>query len=216
LSELLHPLETVTTIILMRHGHTEETEKGKLYNDPHVELTESGLAQARELGHWLKEQSPDVLLCSTAQRVVSTAKILEGAIGLPAQPIDGFNEWSVGDWEGRTYLDVKKNEPEAYKLWSSDPICHAPPGGESISDLFERIRNRLPAIIKENEGKKIALVTHAGVIRSIIVQALGMPIRNFWRISIPVGSASKIDFSENFATLHYLALLPLRFTDCAN
>lgn len=208
MSELLHPLETVTTILLMRHGHTEETEKGKLYNDPKVELTDTGLAQAEALGEWLKGQKPDVLLCSTAQRVVSTAKIVEGATGLSAVTIDGFNEWSVGDWEGRTYLDVKKNEPDVYKRWSNDPIENAPPGGESITDLYERISNRLSTLIREHEGKTVAMITHAGVIRSILVKALGMPIGNFWRISIPVGSITKIDFSENFATVHYTAFIP--------
>jgi broad specificity phosphatase PhoE len=207
-SEPLHPLETVTTVYLLRHGHTEETEKGKLYNDPAVELTERGREQARALGTWLKKSKPDVLACSTAQRVRSTAELIEKEIGMQALPVEGFNEWSVGDWEGRTYLELKANEPEAYKHWSSNPIENAPPGGESITDLYERIRGRLKQVIKENEGKTIALVTHAGVIRCILVEALGMPLNNFWRLSIPVGCISKIDFSDNFATVHFTALTP--------
>jgi len=207
-SEPLHPLETVTTIYLLRHGHTEETEKGKLYNDPKVELTERGREQARALGVWLSTCKPDVLVCSTAQRVRSTAEIIETEVGLKAVPVEGLNEWSVGDWEGRTYVDVKANDPEIYKAWSMNPIENAPPGGESITDLCTRIREHVKQLIKDNEGKTIALVSHAGVIRSILVDALGMPIINFWRLSIPTGTVSKIDFSENFATVHFTALDP--------
>lgn len=208
MSEPLHPIETVTTVYLIRHGHTEETEKGRLYNDPAVEITQRGRDQARAVGIWLTNNKPDVLACSTAQRVRSTAEIIEEEIGLKALPLEGFNEWSVGEWEGRTYVDLKEKEPDAYKHWSSNPIEHAPPGGESITDLYNRIAGRLKQVIKENEGKTIALVTHAGVIRCILVEALGMPLVNFWRLSIPTGCVSKIDFSENFATVHFTALTP--------
>ncbi|HMO20904.1 MAG TPA: histidine phosphatase family protein, partial [Candidatus Melainabacteria bacterium] len=59
MSEELHPPETITTIYLIRHGHTEPTENGKLYNDPDVELTEGGREQARALGEWLADHKPD-------------------------------------------------------------------------------------------------------------------------------------------------------------
>jgi broad specificity phosphatase PhoE len=207
-SEPLHPLEIVTTVYLLRHGATEETEKGKLYNDPSVELTERGRDQAKALGAWLNNIKPDVLACSTAKRVRSTAEIIANETGLTVVPIEHLNEWSVGDWEGRTYVDVKENDPDIYKAWSANPIDNAPPGGESITDLYERIRVQLKKVIKENEGKTIAIVSHAGVIRSILVEALGMPLINFWRISIPVGTVCKIDFSDNFATIHFTALQP--------
>ena len=64
----------------------------------------------------------------------------------------------------------------------------------------------LAKLIEQHKGRKIVLVTHAGVIRSAIIAALEMPIDNFWRISVPTGSVSKIDYSSNFATLQYMSL----------
>jgi broad specificity phosphatase PhoE len=207
-TEHLHPPETITSIYLIRHGHTEQTEQGRLYTDPKVELTERGRLQAMELAAWVNERKPDILLSSTARRVLSTAGIIENETGLKATAVEGLNEWSVGDWEGRTYLDIKKNDPEIYSRWSADPIANAPPGGESIMDLHQRIAERLRYVLKEHEGKKIALVTHAGVIRSILLDALEIPVRNFWRLAIPTGSVSQTDFSANFVTVHFIALMP--------
>jgi broad specificity phosphatase PhoE len=207
-TEHLHPPETITSIYLIRHGHTEQTEQGRLYTDPAVELTERGRLQAMELAAWVNERKPDILLSSTARRVLSTAGIIENETGLKASAVEGLNEWSVGDWEGRTYLDIKKNDPEIYSRWSADPIANAPPGGESIMDLHARIAERLRDVLKEHEGKKIALVTHAGVIRSILLDALEIPVRNFWRLAIPTGSVSQTDFSANFVTVHFIALMP--------
>lgn len=208
MSEELHPTETITTIYLIRHGHTEPTENGKLYNDPAVELTDRGIAQANALGDWLADKNPDLLLSSTAKRVVSTSELIANRIGMKSCPKSGLDEWSVGDWEGRTYLEVKKEDPEDYKHWSNDPIQNAPPGGESIEDLYKRVQARMVDLIEENQGKSIALITHAGVIRAILVNALEMPVRNFWRLNISVGSVSKIDVSDNFTTVHYTNLIP--------
>ena len=204
MSEELHPPETITTIYLIRHGHTEAIEKGKLYNDPEVEITEKGVNQARALGEFLKEVTPDELLSSTAKRVISTAGLIEEALKMKNKPQEDLNEWSVGDWEGRTYLEVKKEDPEDYESWCADPIKNAPPAGESINDLCQRVKTRIGEIIKANEGKTIALVTHAGVVRAVLLNYLDIPVRNFWRISISAGSVSKIDISENFATVHYM------------
>jgi broad specificity phosphatase PhoE len=120
----------------------------------------------------------------------------------------GFDEWRVGEWEGRTYLDIKKNDPEIYAAWSKDPITNRPPGGESIEDLCERIRDNLAALIKTYEGQTVAFVTHAGIIRAILVNALGMSVHNFWRLSVPTGSVSRVDYSANFATVHFVSFRP--------
>ena len=208
MSDELHPPETITTFYLLRHGHTEPTENNKIYNDPQVALTERGERQAHLQGVWLKDIKPTHLLSSTAVRVVSTAKIIAEEIGMEAITVDDLNEWNVGTWEGRTYIDRKKNNPEEYHAWCADPIANAPPEGESIVDMCNRIRERLKAITKTYEGSSIALVTHAGVIRSILLEALGIPVRNFWRLSVPAGSVSRVDFSENFATVYFMSLDP--------
>ncbi|HEY9784963.1 MAG TPA: histidine phosphatase family protein [Candidatus Obscuribacterales bacterium] len=206
--EVLHPEEKITTLLLIRHGHTQATEEGRLYNDPRAELTNEGIRQAHALARWVKEKNPDRLLSSTAKRVVSTAEIIAREIGLVAEPVEGLNEWDVGDWEGRTYLDIKKNDPAIYAHWSADPILNRPPGGESVADMVERIRKRLNELLIEHDGRTIALVTHAGIVRSVIIHALDMPVQNFWRISIPVGSVSRVDFSKTFATVHFIATQP--------
>jgi ribonuclease H / adenosylcobalamin/alpha-ribazole phosphatase len=208
LTETLHPEETITSFTLIRHGHTRATEQGLLYSDPNAELTEKGIQQADQAADWLAKNKPEVLLSSPALRVRSSSEIIAKRVDMSIEIMDGLDEWHIGDWEGRTYLDIKKNDPDLYQKWSADPIHNAPPGGESIQQLAERASNQLREMIAKYKGKRIALITHAGIVRSIIVHALEMPVENFWRISIPTGSISKVDFSDNFATVHFLGLRP--------
>ncbi|MBU6454476.1 MAG: phosphoglycerate mutase family protein [Cyanobacteria bacterium REEB67] len=210
MAEELHPLETITSLLLIRHGHTQATELGLLYSDPTLPITEKGAEQASLAAQWATRFNAEVLVRGTALRVEQSAVPLAELTGLTPQVVQGFEEWQVGKWEGRTYLDIKKNDPEEYKAWSEDPINNAPPGGESIDDLTVRIGTSLQKLLANPElaGKKIAMVTHSGIIRSVILHALDIPVINFWRVAVPTGSISRIDFSKNFATLHYCGVKP--------
>lgn len=208
MSESLHPEEQVTTLLLIRHGHTAQTEAGKLYSDPQSVLTDKGRQEAEALAQIFPREGAEVLLSSPSVRARATADAIAGICSLPVQVVDDVREWQVGQWEGRSYLEIKKAEPDVYAAWSKDPIRNAPPAGESIEQLCQRASRHIQSILSAYGGRKVALVSHAEVIRAVLVDALGMPVDNFWRISIPTASVCKIDFSANFATLHYSGLTP--------
>lgn len=207
MSELLHPEETITTVIFVRHGHTKQTEEGKLYSDPEAVLSDAGMKQAKALADFCKGENPELLFSSSASRTRATADIVGKTLAMETLCISGFEEQSVGDWEGRSYLEIKKQDPGLYERWSRDPIRNRPPGGESIEDLLDRISKSMAELLQERAGKKVMIVSHAGVIRSALVLALGMPIDNFYRISVPCASVCKLDYSSNFVTMHYLRAL---------
>jgi broad specificity phosphatase PhoE len=207
-SEVLHPEEIITKFLLIRHGDTQATERGLLYTDPKAELTDRGRAQAETIGLWMTKLKPDVIVTSAAKRVVDTARTISRELGLEPVLCQSLSEWHVGRWEGRSYLDIKRNDPEDYERWSSDPIRNRPPGGESIIDLRDRTDAQIKKLAGTYAGSTVALVTHAGIIRSILVTALEMPIDNFWRLSIPVASVSRVDLSKSFATVQFMSLRP--------
>ncbi|MBX9878840.1 MAG: histidine phosphatase family protein [Candidatus Obscuribacterales bacterium] len=206
--EPLHPEEVVTSVLLARHGHTIPTEEGLLYTDPDAPLTERGERQASALSAWLSTQKVDVLLSSPSKRVLTTAEIVGAKLKTSPVIVEDLNEWNVGSWDGKSYWDIKKNEPAAYARWSKDPIHIAPPGGESIAGLCQRVKEQVREIISNHQGKSVTVITHAGVIRGVLCYSLGIPAENFWRLSIPTGSISKVDFSESFATVQFTAFVP--------
>ncbi len=205
---MLHPEETVTTLLLIRHGHTVHTETGKVYSDPCATLTDKGREEARAIAKWLPCEKPQVLLSSPSVRVRATAEMIADIVRVDVEVVPFLKEWQVGSWDGRSYVEIKKDEPEIYASWSKDPIRNAPPGGESIEALCIRAQAHVAEICELHAGKRVALVTHAEVIRAILVAFLGMPVDNFYRLNVPTASVSKIDISASWATLQYLALRP--------
>ncbi len=208
MGEVLHPEEVVTTVFLVRHGDTRQTDEGRLYTDPEAQLTEKGRGQIRGIASWLGDEGIEALISSSSKRVLSSAEIIAAQLKVNILTNDAFNAWRVGEWEGRTYLEVKKAEPQIYQSWVADPVRNAPPGGEAILDVSKRATEAIRQVIGDNEGKRLAVVSHAEVIRALLVDALGMPLENYWRIAVPTGSITKIDYSAHFATAHFISLRP--------
>ncbi len=211
MSETLHPEEAVTTIFLVRHGKTEAVEKGLLHADLATPLSPTGVEQAQAMASFLTKLNADVLLSSRAIRVLKTAEVIAGQSKLKPIVNSQLDEWLVGDWEGKTYLQIKKTQPDLYDKWQSNPIFEKVPGGESIAGMYDRVVAELKVLVEEHVGKRVILVTHAGVIRSMLVYALGMPLANFWRLNVPTASVSQIDFSANFSLVKFMALEPATF-----
>jgi len=73
---------------------------------------------------------------------------------------DRLKELNFGDWEGMKWDEIDRMLMDH---WGRNYIVSGPPGGESLQDLV----NRLAAFLKELPARdKIAIITHAGIIRA--------------------------------------------------
>ena len=66
-----------------------------------------------------------------------------------------------------------------------------------ISDLAKRVIRHIEHCCSTSAGARIAMVTHAEVIRTAVLHYLGMPFSAFSRIEIEPASISKIVFADN-------------------
>lgn len=207
---LLDYSEQIKSFYLVRHGETASTNKGKICGHDDVPLTEIGVAQGEILASWFLDLKIDSIFSSPLSRASDTADIIAKLIKKPTYyKHSGLLEKKEGAWEGKTYWQLRDEEPKAWEKWSKDPIDFAPPDGESVRSFVARIGRAMDDIRKNYEiGQKIILTTHAGVIRAIIIHTLDIPVENFFRIDIPAASISRVDWSENFSTLKFCGLHP--------
>ena len=100
---------------------------------------------------------------SPAERCLRLAKFL--AADQPVQIRSEISELCFGQWQGRSWNDIDRNETDA---WIEDMVHNAPPEGESFADLTKRVHGFL-----EDIKQPAILVTHAGVLHAIRVLRLG-------------------------------------------
>jgi broad specificity phosphatase PhoE len=122
---------------------------------------------------------------SPAQCALETAEALD----YEAVVDDALRDWDSGAWAGRTVEELLEEDPAGIAAWRGDPAA-APHGGESLEALIARAGDWLEARAEE-EGTRAA-VTHAAVVRALLVVALGMPVASFWSLDIAPTSVTEL------------------------
>lgn len=181
----------MTLVYLVRHGHNQYVEKGKLAGRlPGVHLSERGRAQADKLGQLLAEARLKAVYASPLDRAMETAQPIAAAAGLSVTPTDGLLEMDCGTWENKTLKALHRR-----KLW---PIVQTAPSrarfpeGESFLEAQARIVAELEKLRHRHHQKKavIACVFHSDPIKLAIAHYLGLPIDMFQRIVVEPASIS--------------------------
>lgn len=138
---------------LLRHTvsiwNKEGIYQGQCFDEPG--LAPEGIAQAREIGEFLRGVKICGIWTSPLPRAMQLAKIISDyQHRLPViHPERDLMEWTNGEADGMSFEEIKKKFPAEWKLWEKR-ITHIPifPGGESLENLAERGRNVIYKIMK--------------------------------------------------------------------
>ncbi len=159
----------IEQLVLIRHGETVHNAAGIAQGWNDSALSERGEAQVRALAKRLRALNADALYSSPLGRAMSTARIIAGEVGMEIRTLDGLREMNYGEWEGKSYLELRRHE--IYERWVADPDC-ACPGGESHTDLHRRIESTLSLI----DAKRPLVVAHGTAIRVGATVLMELPV----------------------------------------
>jgi broad specificity phosphatase PhoE len=164
------------TLYFIRHGETDWNAEGRLQGQHDIPLNDLGRVQAAEAGVILKSlvERPDDLdwWVSPLGRTRETAERARTAIDLHPtyyRMDDRLKELTFGRWEGLTWKDVRRADPNGAAARERDKWHAVPPGGESYEMLVARIAGFLPVIRRES-----VLVSHGGVARALMAMIGGV------------------------------------------
>lgn len=167
--------QNTTTLILIRHAETEGNVQQVWHGAMDAPLTEKGLIQAAAVAEGmakLVEQYPvDVFYVSPLPRAQSTAEVIADTIGVQPEVEDGLREFDLGDWEGRSFSDLRESE-DLWTRWEADPTF-APPQGESPLSFNRRVLGEAQSLVERHTGDTILAVSHGGFIGAFLATKLG-------------------------------------------
>ena len=166
----------VTTLLIVRHGISVTNKEKRYTGHRDVPLAPLGYAQGRAVSRYLLENYKiDAVYASDLCRAVETIRPLADALSLPVNQRRGLREIFLGDWEGKTYEEVKALYPETYAMLKTARYLARYEGGESYAEAYERVKTAFLSIARENEGKTVAICSHGGAIRIFLALVLGLP-----------------------------------------
>lgn len=180
-------------IYLLRHGETEQNLKRFYYGNLDVDITSKGIKQIEYISNKIKNVTFDKIYASNMKRAVYSASIIAGNKDITCIKDKRLNEMNLGVFEGKSYEDIQREYPLEFQKWSDDWKNYAPPKGESYIEFYERVKEFFREILKlENEN--ILLVTHGGVIRSILTYVMGENLDVFWKFGSKNGDLTLVKY----------------------
>jgi broad specificity phosphatase PhoE len=174
-------------IFLARHGETDDNVERRFQGQSEVPLNARGLEQARELAQVAAEHDWAALWASPIRRARETAEIVAAAIGLEPRFDARFAEHDVGDWQGRLFDDVEREDPALWAQWQKAGAHWRFPGGESLGEQQERVIDGLVAVTQSHVLPAL-VVCHRGVIRSALCHTRNAGLDDFQTIPVPNGA----------------------------
>src|SRR3954447_12096442 len=160
-------------IHLARHGQTAYNAEGRFQGHLPVPLDDTGRAQAAELAQTAAGVELRSLWCSPLARARETAEIVAARIGLEPVEDARFAETDTGDWTGRSFAEIRAEDPDGFRRFQlSDPSFRYP-GGESFAEQSDRVQAGLRDLRSTPGALPALVVCHRGVIRLALAVATG-------------------------------------------
>ncbi|MBI1203704.1 MAG: 2,3-bisphosphoglycerate-dependent phosphoglycerate mutase [Rhodopseudomonas sp.] len=163
-------------LVLVRHGQSEWNLKNLFTGWRDVDLTEKGVAEAREAGRKLKAQGLtfDVAYTSALKRAQRTLGLMLEEMGQSSIPVIkdlALNERDYGDLSGLNKDDARaKWGDEQVHIWRRSYDV-PPPGGESLKDTLARtlpyyVTEILPRVLR---GERVLVAAHGNSLRALVM-----------------------------------------------
>ena len=184
-----------TVTLIVRHGVTAHSLERRFSGsggrfDP--ELAPQGVGQAEAAAAEVAQRGgADLLVCSPMARTRQTASIIGARMGLQPVTVEGLEEARFGEWDGLTFAEVMEGWPDEMAAWLASPAV-APPGGESLRQVYERVSGALDRVLAEHAGRRIVVAAHVGTIRALTARALGAPLESMNRMELAPASITTL------------------------
>lgn len=188
----------MTRLIFVRHGYSEGNLLGEFHGHMDGDLTDLGHEQAERVGVYLKDRKIDVAYSSDLRRAYKTALHITKYHGIEPIKDENLREIYAGEWEGKKFSELEKDYPELYGTWRSDPADFVSIDGESMREVYDRLKNEVERIVGENRGKTVLVATHATPLRCLACTWLGKPLSEFNSVAWMNNAAiSEIDYADD-------------------
>lgn len=207
------PQHRVVRLQLLRHGAVRELERRGVRGQLDTPLSEEGRLQTRRLVDWMVEHEarPDRLVGSDLTRCRELGEALAERWALPYEPDLRLREQDMGHWQGLSWGEISERYGPLVNDYWNDYVHTCPPGGEPLAAVARRVEAWWTESSRGDEDLRLCVVTHVGVIRSLVCARLGLPLDQALRLTPATGSHTSLLVSDAGAVLAAFGERPWMF-----
>ncbi|WP_088348435.1 MULTISPECIES: 2,3-bisphosphoglycerate-dependent phosphoglycerate mutase [Rhodomicrobium] len=182
-------------LVLVRHGESEWNKLNLFTGWRDVDLTETGVAEAKRAGELLKAAGAhfDLAFTSALKRAQRTLDIILAELGETGIEIirdQALNERDYGDLSGLNKDDARARwGEEQVHIWRRS-FDVPPPGGESLKDTAARVlpyyETRIWPELKA--GKNVIVAAHGNSLRALVMKLDGLSQEQVLALNLATGA----------------------------
>lgn len=170
-------------------------------------LSADGQAQSEAAARALAGQGAGAVCASPLERARTSAEIIAKPHRLDVEVEPAFREMGFGAWEGLTAAEVEARFPDACAAWREAPHGVTIHGGECLVDVADRVAGGLQRLREAHAGQTVLLVTHAIVIRLLVLAALGLGPERLWSVDASPAGITELEYAKDWVTVHRMNTL---------
>ena len=186
-----------TRFYLIRHGQTDWNKEKRYQGCSDIALSDAGKEQAEALGQRFRRLPLDALYVSPLRRAIQTAEPISRITGIPMEIDEHFKEINLGEWEGHTIAELEEMYGDTYRAFYADPFDAQIPGEGSFHKAGDRALEGLRQLMEKHEGQRVAIVSHGGLLRIMLVLALEVDKSFYRKTWMSNTSITTLDVMEN-------------------
>jgi broad specificity phosphatase PhoE len=194
-------------LFAVRHGATEWSQARRFAGSRDIPLTAPGRLQAEAVAQALAGTLAAAVYTSPLERARTSAEVIAKPHRLEPVVVPDFREMAFGAWEGLYRDELTTRHPADAAAWASTPHLVTPAGGEALTAVDARVRAALAELIEQHRGKTVILVSHAIVMRLIVLAALGLGPERLWSVDASPAGITEIEYLDAWATVHRMNTL---------
>ncbi len=184
-------------VYLVRHGETLWNAARRIQGQSDSELTKKGEQQARQVGERVKHLGITHVIASDLGRTKRTAEIIADACGCRIQLDPRLRELNMGVLEQRPLDTLTPEEENWRKTLVNGTEGGRIPGGESMTEMADRMHEALNACLQLPAGSRPLLVSHGMALGVLVSTLLGLPAYAERRLRLRNCSISRIDHQQS-------------------
>lgn len=186
-------------LILVRHVETIANANKQYIGWQESKITENGKKQILNLIKNLKNESVDYIYSSPLKRTLKVAECISETLNKKIIIEDDLKEMNFGIFEGKDYKQAMKDHELEWNEWIKDYKNYEIPQGESVNIVHKRVTKFIDKI--KNKDESILIVTHGGIIHTIITYLLDLSIDDRWHFKVTPGTIVEIEYKDNYGIL---------------
>ncbi len=194
-----------STLLLVRHGHTDWSRTRRVMGRRDLPLNEEGRAKGSALAARFASLELAEVLSSPLVRSVETAEAIAAPHRIEVARDPRLTDVQAGPWEGRSIAEMSTSRE--YDAFLADPRALALPGAESLAAVRDRAVASIGQALEDNPlGANVLVVTHATVVRVLLAHYLGMNLAEHHRLRVAAGTFSVLRYQSDRELPRVLAI----------